>query len=59
MHGNRFFVIHVLVQVRLMEVELTKLNWMVLVAKELLALLSPVLQMMLLNRSLAVLYIDS
>jgi len=68
MQGNRFFVIlnqiHVLVQVGLMDVELAKLNWLVLVAEELLTLLSPILQMMLLNRSnsilsLTVLYIDS
>jgi hypothetical protein len=59
MHGNRFFVIHVLVQVRLMHVELPKLNLLVLVAEELLTLLSPILQMMLLNRSLTVLNIDS
>ena len=42
-----------------MKVELTKLNWLVLVAEELLALLSPILEMMLLNRSLTVLNIDS
>jgi hypothetical protein len=58
MHGNRFFVIDVLDQVRLMNVELTKLNWLVLVAEELLTLLSPILEMMLLNRSLTVLNID-
>ena len=59
MQRNRFFVINVLVQVGLMNIELTKLNWLVLVAKELLTLLSPILQMMLLNRSLTVLYINS
>ena len=42
-----------------MHVELPKLNLLVLVAEELLTLLSPILQMMLLNRSLTVLNIDS
>ena len=42
-----------------MHVELAKLHWLVLVAKQLLALLPPLLQMVLLNWRLTVLYIDS